>query len=60
LQFDEGRSLFIVREGPLEVSVRTEDGEKSVARRYPGDDVGEHPLLTGATPNATIAAFFRR
>ncbi len=55
-QFDEGRSLFIVREGILDVSVRTEDGVKSVARLYPGDYVGENSLLTGAPRNATITA----
>lgn len=55
-QFDEGRSLFIVREGLLDVSVRTEDGDKSVARLYPGDYVGENSLLTGAPRNATITA----
>jgi len=55
-QSDRGRSLFILREGLLGVSVRTEDGEKSVARLYPGDYVGENSLLTGAARNATITA----
>jgi small-conductance mechanosensitive channel/CRP-like cAMP-binding protein len=56
-QGDEGRSLFIVREGLFGITVADGAGnELEVARLDPGGYVGEASLLTGAPRNATVAA----
>lgn len=53
---EEGRSLFIIREGAFRVLIDDGSGEREVARLQPGDYVGEASLLTGAVRNATIEA----
>jgi small-conductance mechanosensitive channel len=53
---DEGESLFIVREGVLEVFVNGTVPRRAVARLSPGSSFGEASLLSGAPRNATVAA----
>ncbi|MCF8487996.1 MAG: mechanosensitive ion channel family protein [Rhodospirillum sp.] len=49
---EEGNSLFILREGLLQVSV----GGQTVGRIRPGEVMGEMSLLTGAPRGATVIA----
>jgi CRP-like cAMP-binding protein len=49
---EEGDSLFILREGLLQVSV----GNQPVGQIRPGEVVGEMSLLTGAPRGATVTA----
>lgn len=54
-QGEPGESLFVVREGVLEVAVEGGDGMvRSVARLHPGSFFGEMSLLTGAARSATV------
>ncbi len=56
-QGDEGRSLFIVREGFLKVYIHTEQEEhKQVGVLIPEDFFGEMSLLTGDVRSATVVA----
>jgi CRP-like cAMP-binding protein len=55
-QGENGRSLFIIREGALRVIVTDHDKEQEVARLQPGDYLGEASLLTGAVRNASVEA----
>ncbi len=50
-------SLFVVRDGMFDVIVNDGAGnDRTVARLFPGDYVGEASLLTGAPRNATVEA----
>ena len=54
---DPGSSMFVLVEGLLKVSVRSEDGApREVARLGPGEFFGEMSLLTGEPRSATVAA----
>ncbi len=56
-QGEDGRSLFIVREGFLKVFIRTEQEEqKQVGVLIPEDFFGEMSLLTGDVRSATVIA----
>lgn len=56
-QGDEGRSLFIVRDGCLKVFITNEAGaQQQVAVLIPEDFFGEMSLLTGDKRSATIIA----
>jgi len=56
-QGDEGRSLFIVREGFLKVFITNDAGaQQEVAVLIPEDFFGEMSLLTGDKRSATIIA----
>ncbi len=52
-----GNSMFVLMEGGLTVSARTEDGSpREVARIGPGEFFGEMSLLTGEPRSATVGA----
>ncbi len=56
---DAGRSMFVLVEGVLEVSVPAKDGTATpitVGRIRPGDFFGEMSLLTGDPRSATVVA----
>jgi small-conductance mechanosensitive channel len=54
-QGDPGDSLFILRDGLLEVCIATDDlPETTVARIHPGDFFGERSLLLGEPRSASI------
>lgn len=53
---EQGESLFVVREGLLEVSIPSDDGEFAVATLLPGSFFGEMSLLTGDPRHATVTA----
>ena len=53
---DEGGSMFILREGALEVVRHTEAEEVRLAAIQPGQIVGEMSLLTGAPRSASVNA----
>jgi small-conductance mechanosensitive channel/CRP-like cAMP-binding protein len=55
---DPGRSMFVLVEGVLEVSIPSKDGDApvKVGRIRPGDFFGEMSLLTGDPRSATITA----
>lgn len=53
---EEGDSLYVLREGELEVSVRTRRGRRVVSTIRPGGYVGERSLLTGEPRNADVTA----
>lgn len=56
-QGDPGDSLFVVQQGEVDVSLRSEQGvETHLARLGPGDFFGEMSLLTGAPRSATVKA----
>jgi small-conductance mechanosensitive channel/CRP-like cAMP-binding protein len=51
----EGASLFVVKEGFLDVSIKGEDGsDVQVGRLSPGMFFGEMSMLTGAPRSATV------
>lgn len=54
-QGEDGDSLFVVKEGTLEVSISSEGGISTVVGRLnPGMFFGEMSLLTGAPRSATV------
>ncbi len=54
---ETGESMYILREGALEVLITDAKGEKIRARHLrPGDFFGEMSLLTGDVRSATVAA----
>ncbi|HIJ37489.1 MAG TPA: mechanosensitive ion channel [Rhodospirillaceae bacterium] len=53
-QGEAGESLFILREGLLNVFITTDGMETNVGQISPGAFFGEMSLLTGATRSATI------
>lgn len=56
-QGDDGDSMFVLVEGLLKVSIKTEDGTTiDAAQITPGDFFGEMSLLTGEKRSATITA----
>ncbi len=56
-QGDDGTSLFMVKEGLLEVDIRSESGNRvTVAHLKPGSFFGEMSLLTGEPRGATVRA----
>lgn len=55
-QGEEGRSLFIIREGLFRIRVTLDGTERDVAELHPGDYFGEASLLTGAPRNASVEA----
>lgn len=56
-QGEDGASLFMVKEGLLEVDIRAESGDRvTVAHLKPGSFFGEMSLLTGEPRGATVRA----
>lgn len=56
-QGDEGRHLYLVDEGALDVVITTEEGVRlPVARLGPGSHFGEMSLMTGAPVSADVVA----
>ncbi len=53
---DDGSSLFLLREGSLEVLKEVAGESRCVNRLRPGDVLGELSLLTGASRSATLRA----
>jgi CRP-like cAMP-binding protein len=53
-QFDEGSSLFVVREGLLDVQVEVDGLVRTVGHLKPGSFFGEMSLLTGAPRSASV------
>lgn len=54
-QDDEGTSLFIIKEGILNVTIHSEEGDEvAVGKLIPGTFFGEMSLLTGAARSATV------
>ena len=50
-----GESLFLIRHGSVRIEVDSENGESLlVARRNPGEIIGEMSLLTGQPRSATV------
>ncbi len=52
-QGDEGREMFVVRQGTIRVFVRAEGGDKTLAILGTGEFVGEMSLLTGQPRSAS-------
>jgi small-conductance mechanosensitive channel/CRP-like cAMP-binding protein len=57
-QGDVGRSMLIIAEGLVDVIAAPEGGgpPRSIARRHPGQPIGEMSLLTGGRRSATARA----
>ncbi|HSA80389.1 MAG TPA: cyclic nucleotide-binding domain-containing protein, partial [Geminicoccaceae bacterium] len=57
-QGDAGQSMLILAEGLVDVLAAPEAGgaERSIARRHPGEPIGEMSLLTGGRRSATARA----
>ncbi|MEE4301974.1 MAG: mechanosensitive ion channel family protein [Pseudomonadales bacterium] len=55
-QGDDGHSLFVLKEGLMEVAIDAGDGPLTVAHLVPGSFFGELSLLTGAPRGATVTA----
>jgi small-conductance mechanosensitive channel len=55
-QGEPGDALYVVLAGAARIAVRTDDGEKTVARLAVGDFFGEMSLLTGEPRTATVYA----
>ena len=53
---DEGRSMFVVLRGRLEVLSAVEGRAGILATLWPGDPIGEMSLLTGQKRSATVRA----
>jgi CRP-like cAMP-binding protein len=57
-QGEAGQSMLILAEGLVDILVAPEDGgaARSIARRHPGQPIGEMSLLTGGQRSATARA----
>lgn len=57
-QGEAGQSMLILAEGLVDILVAPEDGgaPRSIARRHPGQPIGEMSLLTGGQRSATARA----
>lgn len=55
-QGEEGATFYVIESGRVEVIVATEDGERVVNERGPGEYFGEIALLLQTTRTATIRA----
>ncbi len=53
---DEGDSLYIIREGVVQVKRRTSGGEIVIARLSEGEVIGEMALIDGAPRSASLVA----
>lgn len=56
VQGNPGSSLFVLHEGELEVIVKADGRERTLAELQPGAVVGEVAFLTGAPRTATVRA----
>ncbi len=53
---DENRDIFVLSEGILEASIKSDTGEVVVSEMHPPEIIGEISFLDGSTRTATVTA----